>query len=70
VPVIGLRLVAVHGVLRGQANDNLFPQGVPDAELPTYTILAPLYREAHMLQSLVQALRRLDWPALGSKGTK
>jgi cellulose synthase/poly-beta-1,6-N-acetylglucosamine synthase-like glycosyltransferase len=36
---------------------------VPDRELPVYTILAPLYREAHMLPGLVNALARLDWPA-------
>jgi cellulose synthase/poly-beta-1,6-N-acetylglucosamine synthase-like glycosyltransferase len=41
--------------------------GQPDAaisaaDLPIYSILVPLYREAHMAQSLVAALERLDWP--------
>ncbi|MEM8573661.1 MAG: glycosyltransferase [Pseudomonadota bacterium] len=34
-----------------------------DAALPTYTILAPLYREAHMLSPLLHGLCNLDWPA-------
>lgn len=62
VPVIGLRAAAAYGLLR-RAKDAQPPPRVPEADLPTYTILAPLYREAHMLPSLVHALRRLDWPA-------
>jgi hypothetical protein len=34
-----------------------------DAELPLYTILVPLYREANMLAPLTAALARLDYPA-------
>ncbi|MDJ0512463.1 MAG: glycosyltransferase [Methyloceanibacter sp.] len=34
-----------------------------DVTLPTYTILAPLYREAHMLKPLLHGLCNLDWPA-------
>jgi cellulose synthase/poly-beta-1,6-N-acetylglucosamine synthase-like glycosyltransferase len=33
------------------------------AELPEYTILVPLYREAEELPHLVDALQRLDYPA-------
>jgi len=54
VPVIGLRAAAAYELLR--ANAGLEPSResrVPDAVLPTYTILVPLYREAHMLPSLV-----------------
>ncbi|MCB2114266.1 MAG: glycosyltransferase [Parvularculaceae bacterium] len=36
---------------------------VDDASLPVVTILAPLYREAHALPGLVQAIARLDYPA-------
>lgn len=32
-------------------------------QLPTYTILVPLYREAAILSSLVAALKALDYPA-------
>lgn len=58
VPVIGLRIIAAYGLLQGDvaANDQPEPR-VADADLPTYTILAPLFREAHMLPSLVQAPR-------------
>ncbi|MFQ6131778.1 MAG: glycosyltransferase [Armatimonadota bacterium] len=34
-----------------------------DADLPTYTILVPLYREAAVLRQLVAGLRRLDYPS-------
>ena len=71
VPVIGLRAVAANRLLRGHTEEaRPAPSDVPDAALPTYTILAPLFREAHMLPGLLGALTRLDWPALGSKGTK
>ena len=35
---------------------------VPDDDLPTYTILVPLYREANVMPQLVQALRAIDYP--------
>jgi cellulose synthase/poly-beta-1,6-N-acetylglucosamine synthase-like glycosyltransferase len=33
-----------------------------DGELPTYTIIAPLYREAEVIAELVQNLEALDYP--------
>ncbi len=33
-----------------------------DRELPLYTILVPLYREANSIQGLIAALQRLDYP--------
>jgi cellulose synthase/poly-beta-1,6-N-acetylglucosamine synthase-like glycosyltransferase len=33
-----------------------------DDELPVYTVLVPMYREAQMLPMLAQALRSLDYP--------
>ena len=36
---------------------------LPDAELPTYTVLVPLYRERRVLPQLFRALARLDYPA-------
>jgi len=36
---------------------------VGDDELPTYTILIPLYREAEVLERLVSGLQQLDYPA-------
>jgi len=34
----------------------------PDHELPVYTILVPVYREANIVQKLVDNLGRLDYP--------
>jgi cellulose synthase/poly-beta-1,6-N-acetylglucosamine synthase-like glycosyltransferase len=36
---------------------------LPDAALPRVTILAPLYREAHLVPDLLAALGALDYPA-------
>lgn len=36
---------------------------LPDAELPLYTLLVPLYREAAVLDRLIEALLGLDYPA-------
>lgn len=36
---------------------------IPDAELPIYTILVPLFREADVVPILADALRKLDYPA-------
>ena len=33
-----------------------------DAELPTYTVLVPMYNEPEVLPSLTESLRRLDYP--------
>jgi cellulose synthase/poly-beta-1,6-N-acetylglucosamine synthase-like glycosyltransferase len=64
VPVIAFRLLAVHGLLKAATeNSSALRRRVPDHELPVYTLLVPLYREAHMLPGLAQALRRLDYPA-------
>jgi cellulose synthase/poly-beta-1,6-N-acetylglucosamine synthase-like glycosyltransferase len=38
------------------------PQGT-DAELPVYTVLVPLFREAEVLPILADALKRIDYPA-------
>ncbi|HTO39683.1 MAG TPA: glycosyltransferase [Rhizomicrobium sp.] len=38
------------------------PPTIADADLPLYTILVPLYREADVLPRLVQALQALDYP--------
>jgi cellulose synthase/poly-beta-1,6-N-acetylglucosamine synthase-like glycosyltransferase len=35
---------------------------VPDRELPVYTVLVPLYREAHMVREIVAAVLDLDYP--------
>jgi glycosyltransferase XagB len=37
--------------------------GTEDRDLPLYTIMVPMFREAAVLPDLVDALRRLDYPA-------
>jgi cellulose synthase/poly-beta-1,6-N-acetylglucosamine synthase-like glycosyltransferase len=64
VPVVGLRLVAAYWLLRGSHRAKEAASArVPDAELPIYTVLVPLFREAHMLPRLLLSLTHLDWPA-------
>jgi cellulose synthase/poly-beta-1,6-N-acetylglucosamine synthase-like glycosyltransferase len=62
VGVIAFRLAGAYGLLRQTAEERLALR-IPDHRLPVYSVLVPLYREAHMLPSLVAALRRLDYPA-------
>ena len=38
------------------------PLDLPDDELPRYTVLVPLYREAVIIPGLLDALRALDYP--------
>ena len=38
------------------------PEPLPDAALPTLTVLLPLYREAAVVPDLVAAMERLDYP--------
>jgi glycosyltransferase XagB len=33
-----------------------------DDELPIYSILCPLYKEAHMIDGFISAIEKLDWP--------
>ncbi|ABD86299.1 putative glycosyl transferase [Rhodopseudomonas palustris] len=42
----------------------------PDDQLPVYSVVAALYREATSVAPLLQAIHALDYPALGSKCTK
>jgi cellulose synthase/poly-beta-1,6-N-acetylglucosamine synthase-like glycosyltransferase len=37
-------------------------QHIPDSQLPIYTIIVPLYREAVVVPRLIAALRQLDYP--------
>ena len=38
------------------------PRALRDDELPVYSVVVPLYREAHMVRPLLQALDALDYP--------
>ena len=57
-----VRAAAIAGTLRHSAPPQTAPL-VLDTDLPIYSILVPLYREAHMAPALIAALDRLDWPA-------
>ncbi len=37
-------------------------QSLRDSNLPVYTILCPLYREAHVIPHFLKAIGELDWP--------
>jgi cellulose synthase/poly-beta-1,6-N-acetylglucosamine synthase-like glycosyltransferase len=52
-----MRLVAAYHRPEADAPDPL-----SDAELPTYAVLVPLYREARVVASLTASLRQLDYP--------
>lgn len=39
------------------------PNHLDDDELPTYTILVPLHREGKILPTLIQRLKKLDYPS-------
>lgn len=39
------------------------PAPLPDVDLPVYTVLVALHREAAVVKRLIQALARLDYPA-------
>jgi glycosyltransferase XagB len=63
--VVGVRLLAVLYLLlpsRRAARLAGAARHLSDAELPLYTLLVPLFREAHMLPPLVAALCRIDYP--------
>ncbi len=65
VAVVLLRLVALALVLTRTARSGHMRQRlrrVPDTELPVYTILVPLFKEAEVLPDIVDAISRLDYP--------
>jgi hypothetical protein len=63
--VIGLKLLSLSPLPRTG-----FPPQLPDALLPTYSVLVPLFHETEVAEQLLSALLELDYPALSSKRTK
>ncbi|MBA2482495.1 MAG: glycosyltransferase [Planctomycetes bacterium] len=58
--IVGTKIIAVLvGIARGSATP---PPPVADDELPMFSVLVPLYREAEVVADLVAALGRLDYP--------
>lgn len=56
---VGLRFAALASV-RPQRSHKV--PAVPAADLPVYSVLVALYREAEVAPELVAALQRIDWP--------
>ncbi len=60
---VALRAVALWHLWRDPAAAPPPPPAEPaGGDWPVYSILAPLYREAALVEDLVRALDRLDWP--------
>jgi cellulose synthase/poly-beta-1,6-N-acetylglucosamine synthase-like glycosyltransferase len=60
VLIVGLRVLALLIVMRRPRSRKL--ARVRDAELPVYSVIVPLFREAEVVPGLVQSLSRLDYP--------
>lgn len=62
--VIGFKIAMIWG--SGRSTAMRFGPGsletLPDAELPRYTVLVPLYREAAVVPELVRRLSAMDYP--------
>jgi cellulose synthase/poly-beta-1,6-N-acetylglucosamine synthase-like glycosyltransferase len=60
---ITLRIAAaMHALYRRATGKRHHVMDVPEDELPTYTVVVAMYREAQVLPNLVAALSRLDYP--------
>lgn len=57
---VGLRFAALASARPQQPSK---AAAVPAADLPVYSVLVALYREAEVVPELVAALKRIDWPA-------
>jgi cellulose synthase/poly-beta-1,6-N-acetylglucosamine synthase-like glycosyltransferase len=62
ISVGSFRAWLVHDAWRRAGQRLPAPPRLPDAELPRYTVLVPLYKEANVLDPLVSHLSRLDYP--------
>jgi len=60
--VSAIRLVAANRIQPRAAV--MQPHRASASDLPVYTVLVPLYREAHLVSELVASLDRLDWPGI------
>lgn len=59
-----LRVAAIYGLARPRREKNrTAPPPLADKDLPTYTLLVPLYREAAVVPGLIAAMTALDYPA-------
>ncbi len=56
IPIIGFRIAALRDLLSEKPSEPPQAPRLSDAELPIYTILVPLFREAKVLGALVESL--------------
>ena len=64
--VIALRVLSL---LPRPRRDAPLPAALADHDLPVYSVLVPLFRETSVLGQLLDALTKLDYPALCRKRT-
>ena len=73
LPLVGVMLIAPALLRLWAALSPVPPEPPPElleaGALPVYSVLIPLRDEAHMVGQLAEAMRMLDYPALGSKRT-
>lgn len=62
LPVVVLRL-AITALGLFPAGRSADPHRIPDADLPVYSVLVPMFQEGAVLPDLVAALSALDYPA-------
>lgn len=63
--ITSYRAYLMYKGLRLKPQEALYPTEpleIPDRDLPTYTILVPLFREREVLPTLLQAIANLDYP--------
>jgi glycosyltransferase XagB len=60
--VVAVRCVALIEIFRPRPAAKSKPR-MPDADVPVYTIMVPLYDEVRVLPKLVDSLTKLDYPA-------
>lgn len=58
--VIGLRLLSLGGPVE---TEHLEPVAVPEAALPVFTILVPLFREISVVGQILESIAAIDYPA-------
>lgn len=64
LPFLGLTAIKIAASLeRIPVRPARPPPRIPDRDLPVYSVLVPLFREARVLPKLLGALRALDYPA-------
>ena len=59
--VVLLRIIALRQLLASHAANGPLP-AASDEELPVYTVLVPLFREAKVVRELLASLQALDYP--------